>query len=750
MAENGALNGSTQTPRQQASEDTTAPSVEPRIHLNGHRPAKVEEVLASHQTSQYKPNLPIYGFRDEYWIGPEFFYDVEPMLQHDSITTPLEYVMAPLSQMQVSAKGSSNKVITFLLDEWTKFKEQWLPVVQYPGYSYGWMGAEVRYDVERGMLVQNEFHDFAPRDAQPLIQRNNVVGVQVMSLSSDAGKLLVPHGIPCKGFWYAHKPVYGRHYGQSQIRRAWKPWRRLTGRDGLEEVMDIAVHRYGTGQVVVRAPVGDIKATNQPAGQARQSMMERAREMAESIKAGGAIALPSEVDAGGKYKWDLDSFQPDMKLTELIQGSEYLEKKCSKAIGFPPELLEAAETGSGFSGRMIPLQGFLMAQQHVAQGLFYAWFTQIGEPLVRWNFGPNAWVKCKVVPLLKSYRQASQGAQQPAGQVGASPQPGAQPQPGPAQATSESVPPPQPNADGKIPYSGPRGGVGWRDAQGRVHYGAMMSTDNATMNRAARSLENVVNGDDAERNLNRLVKLLPNLEPAELDALAAAVEESDRPAIVDVPQVPNTLTAADVRREVVAALGDLLTPLRDQMVMLSTQARQPQQPSVVNVTSPPVHVISPPVNIAPAQVHVAPAQVNIEPQQISLSTSLPERIADKVSDTMEAMHKHQQTANAEMQAGQARTAEALERLYDGLAKMPAPVVNVAAQDAPVVNVPQQMQPIVNVAAPIVRVVIPEQGPTRTTPKYDKDGRVTEVVKEPIGEQREPTVEITPATVEVKS
>lgn len=543
MADNGVhLNGNgTQTPRQQAAEEQSAALVEPRIHLNGNRPAKVEQVLTSHQTYSYKPQLPIYGFRDEYWTGPEFYYDVEAMLMHDSISTPLEYVKSPLSQMQVAAKGSSTRVVQFILDEWTKFKEQWLPMVQHPGYAYGWMGAELVYKVERGRLVQDEFHDFAPRDCQPLVLNNVVHGVQIAGGGTIEESQLPGSvkGFPAKGFWYAHRAVYGKHYGQSQIRSAWRPWRRLTGRDGLEEVMDIACYRFGTGQTVVRAPLGDYKATNQPNGQTRQSAMERAREMAEHMKAGGAIALPSTVDEHGNKEWDLDSFQPNMNLSELIAGAEYLEKKCSKAIGFPPELLEAADTGSGFSGRAIPLQGFLLAQQHVAQGLFFAWLRQIGEPLIWWNFGPNAWVKCKVISLLKTYRQMGQ-PQPPAGQPGVMPQPGQQ-QPGQGQPQAADAaqgasdgggqPAPPANTPG-APYFGPHGGRGHYDshgkvrydAQGRVHYTHQLSTSSEAALAAAQAVESGMNGEDAKRNLLRLANTLAELEDDELEAIEKALE----------------------------------------------------------------------------------------------------------------------------------------------------------------------------------------------------------------------------------
>lgn len=655
------LGNGAQTSRQLAAEETPADRIFNGTNGNGKaRASAVEQILTEHITYTYRPNLPVYGFRDEYWTGPEFYYDVEAMLQHDAVTTPMAYVMAPLSQMQISCKGSSTRVVRFLLDEWTKFKERWLYAVQYPSYSYGWMGAELVYAVERGLLVQKEFHDFAPRDVQPLVSSNTVVGLQVTNVTENSGELSgSDKGFPAKGFWYPHRAVYGKHYGQSQLRGAWKPWRRLTGRDGLEEVMDIAIHRYGTGQVVVRAPLGDIKSSNSPIGtQERTSMMQRAREMAESIKAGGAIAMPSDSYPDGKPKWELDSFQPQMNLSELIQGAEYLEKKISKAIFFPPELLEAADTGSGYSGRMIPLQGFLMVQQNVAQAIFFAWLTQIGEPLVKWNFGPNAIVKCQVVPLLKSFRQASQ-PQPPM------PQPGA-PQGGPQQPQAM----PQPGPDGKTPYQGPRGGRGYTDAQGRVHYTHMMSTDSRAMLVAAKSLENGMSGDE-ERNLRRLVKMLPNLEADELDVLAAAIE-SDALVGEDDEPTPRFVTLATESRT-----GEL----REVGTAIANALKHLPQP-IVNV------------DVKPPSVEVHPPTVNFSP-------------------TIEA--------------------PTIPRQPDVNVHVDAPIVNVAAPKAPIVNVaaPEVHLPEIRVPQqepPVVNVHVERPKPMTKDVDYDKDGKVKRIVE----------------------
>lgn len=561
---------SSETARELASRMARNDAIEVQEMVTDVHPADAEEYLGSQITAGYKPQLPVYSFRDEYFNPFEFFWDIEAMLRHDSVTTPLTNVMAPISQMQVKVDASSTRVAKFVIDEWQKFLEMYIPTVQQNAYPYGWMGAELKYGIERGVQVVTDFKDFNPRDVVALVKKSDTVGIRVNNVPSGAKDLPGSRkGFPAKGFFYAHRPRYGNRYGRSQIEAAWKPWRRLTGRNGVEEVTDIGIYRYGTGTVVVGAPLQDTQSKNQPATTSpsgRQSALQRALEIAENLKAGSAVAKPNVYDNKGNPLWTIDFEQPRTNVPELLQAGDALRGECSKAIGFPPELIEAAETGSGFSGRIIPLQGFLMSLQPVAQGLFYAWFTQVGRPLVWWNFGPNAWVRPRVIPLLVSYRTAAmpqqpqqQGLQQPqqGGQQQAAPQQamaqpqqqqqpdmqalmqqmaaqggqGGQGQPGgqQPQAVSGGDPGVPAGADGRRPYQGPRGGKGYIDPQGRVHYTASLSSTAALSNSeaflsAAGIMERILDGDDDKDLAEELVKVLPDLEPDELKAIEMAAE----------------------------------------------------------------------------------------------------------------------------------------------------------------------------------------------------------------------------------
>jgi hypothetical protein len=87
---------------------------------------------------------------------------------------------------------------------------------------------------------------------------------------------------------------------------------------------------------------------------------------------------------------------------------KYLNEEITKGIGVPPELIQATDTGSGYSGRQIPKEGFFIQQQHNAEAMLQFYMKNIGSPLICRNFGPGAWAEVSVKPLLKS--QAEQAA----------------------------------------------------------------------------------------------------------------------------------------------------------------------------------------------------------------------------------------------------------------------------------------------------------------------------------------------------
>ncbi len=403
-------------------------------HKNG-RPApapvpakavgKVEEFLGQSFAAGYRPNLPIYSFRSQQVLGWEFFQDIEVMRREDCVALPLNLVNSTMAFAEWDMKGSTAEAAMYAARLLLWFWRDALYPVLDDGSSYGWCPAEILMEPRDGYVYPTSIECFSPRDAVPIIDEKTKkpTGIQIVSGSGmqsdgemrDRRMWGFRENVPNKAFWYTHMPRYGNRFGESQIRGAWKPWRRLAGIDGVQEVMDIAGYRLGTGVIKVLHPNEMVKATNpalpgyaQGRGQVHSSQV--AREISGEMKAGAGIALSSEVwdqKAGGNRKWDVlvETFQTNIQ--DLLAMEGQLEKKCAKAIGVPPELIAAAETGSGYSGRAIPLQGFLTTRQRCLHDLTKQVMAQLVNPLVKWCIGPDAWAEATPKPLIKSYRKAA-------------------------------------------------------------------------------------------------------------------------------------------------------------------------------------------------------------------------------------------------------------------------------------------------------------------------------------------------------
>jgi hypothetical protein len=257
-----------------------------------------------------------------------------------------------------------------------------------------------------------------------------IAGVPQKSLYSGTKDLwLATDDIPAKGVWYAHCPRYHRWYGQSQLLGAWRPWRRLAWKDGAETVTDGGIYRFAyAGPVVgypeedLQGPPGSVATTADSQGRPRRYARDLARQMAEWFKAGAGVGLPTSkypADLGGGDKWTFTIPKSTLNISGLIEYVKYLIDQIRFGVGVPPELFEASETGSGYSGRAIPIEGFMLLQQRLADALLELFVRQILRPLVKWRFGPQAaQFQVKVKNLIQSKMKMQRKDQQGQGQPG--------------------------------------------------------------------------------------------------------------------------------------------------------------------------------------------------------------------------------------------------------------------------------------------------------------------------------------------
>jgi hypothetical protein len=414
----------------------------PAVQVNGQPldQAYWEKVLTSGPlTEGYRPTLPLWATWTTDTI-PQFYLmrDVELMMIHPVVLSSLNFYKSGLYGAEFwggPQEGNPNgkpisdspEVSQFVQEHCQRYWDRGVPMVQ-GGYEYGWIACEPCY-TSGAYLEWDYFVQFSPRDVYLLTRNSKPLGVQVKQIYAALGDETKAQGsvdlffassnVPAKGIWYAHNPRYSQFYGQSQLLGAWRPWRRLAWKDGAEGNLDLGVYRYLVPMFLIKYPNEDLQVsgTSFPGtsldsqGNPRKSARDFARMMAEYLKSGASAGLPSEKypsELGGGDKWAAEMFKVDVNIDGGITYIKHLWDQIRFGVGVPPELIESADVGSGYSGRAIPLESFIMAQQRHADALLLLFVNQILKPLVRWNFGEIQW-DVKVRPLLETKRKAQKG-----------------------------------------------------------------------------------------------------------------------------------------------------------------------------------------------------------------------------------------------------------------------------------------------------------------------------------------------------
>lgn len=380
---------------------------------------KVEANLTEQATAGYHPSLNWYSLQSEDLNWWNFSRDVRAMRAHYAIRKPLNYILGALSNVEWTIEASGPEEADFAAKQLQWFWTNSFQQVFTESATYGWSAAEVVYALQDGIIVQDKMNVVSSWDSLPLINpKGYPVGVQIRSgngIDGQKGTLRLHafrEDIPNKALWFTHNPIHGGRFGESILYPAWLPWRMLRGRDGAHETAQTAMYRYGTGIIKVWYPPTSNKmaAANAPPNAVNGQVSNRdvAGIIGESIKFGSVVKMPSLFDDNNNRLWDFQVETPNTNLDGILSYVRYLEEICCDAMGVYPELLRASETGSGYSGRAVPLQGFLQAQQPTVNHYTRTWQEQVCMPLVKWNYGADAWVRITPKSLLKTYWKNAQ------------------------------------------------------------------------------------------------------------------------------------------------------------------------------------------------------------------------------------------------------------------------------------------------------------------------------------------------------
>jgi hypothetical protein len=185
-----------------------------------------------------------------------------------------------------------------------------------------------------------------------------------------------------KTFIYPHRYRFGDLYGMSRLRAARFPY---YVSKYMIELLNIYMEGFADPIKVGRAPAGKVKNSNSSVAVESIDYLNR---RLESLSIGGAkrLTLPSETDANGKYKWDIELLESSRSNDQFLNYLNFLDIKMLNGILIPESTAMTPESGSHALEK--GQEGILALSIDKEIGLFGKFVERyLINPLLEVNFG---------------------------------------------------------------------------------------------------------------------------------------------------------------------------------------------------------------------------------------------------------------------------------------------------------------------------------------------------------------------------
>ena len=329
----------------------------------------------------------------------------ESMRRDPQIDFGLRILRSPLWRVKWQVKAKRTEIAQFVDAMLRRIWTRALRKIARSFHVYGVHPGEFTFATEGGLIVFAQLDDFHPRDTRPLefkrgADRGKLAGVQVRNVApADAGSgsiggmadITAPHA-----WWFAGDAEYGLHYGRPRLAGAFEPWLEKRGRNGAIDARRLGMRKAIYSGPRLRFPPGRVDYGPEDGSAPNYvSHQDIARQIGEMLENGSTTALPniphSSDKMAGKYAWELEEPKPLGEMPQLLEYPEHLDKEILRGLGIPPEIVDAATVGSGYSGRCIPALVFFTSMDEDASLLIDAIDLQCIRGLVALNFGKAAY-----------------------------------------------------------------------------------------------------------------------------------------------------------------------------------------------------------------------------------------------------------------------------------------------------------------------------------------------------------------------
>lgn len=273
------------------------------------------------------------------WIGKAMM-DSDPLVRF-----AMNIRNAMLMPAEITIKCNDPTIKVWLQKQWDFiWNHHRLPFTS--AKEYGFSPLQLRWkEDEQGMMSISDVKDYAVEDSKCLLVDNEIKGMMVRGI-----EVFSPQAM-----WMTFGSRYSQPYGNGILRRMYPAWFEKWMNHGAKRLLQLRMIKdayigdifwYPPNQLV-SIPNGDGTSTEYP-------WRDIFREMGENRLAGNVMTLPRLFDDNGNPTTDYTPPQDTGGGSQIFEWLDLLDMKILQAADVSREIIEAAETGSGFSGRSIP------------------------------------------------------------------------------------------------------------------------------------------------------------------------------------------------------------------------------------------------------------------------------------------------------------------------------------------------------------------------------------------------------------
>jgi SPP1 gp7 family putative phage head morphogenesis protein len=325
------------------------------------------------------------------------------MLASDPLVRFAHHVRnAALMPAEVEVTGPNERINKWVQEQWNFLWDQHR-VKLTRAKQFGWTPLQIIPKLQDGLLCIKSVKDFAPEDSRALTVNNKICGHRVKGCGD--------YGIGC-------------------LRRSYPAWYEKWMEGGAKKLLQL--------RMIKDAYIGDIfwyppnMSITLPNGQSI-TWKDLMRECGENRLSGGAMTLPRFFDNQGH---ELTGYTPPQDISgggQIFEWVDHCDEGILRGADIPVEVIKAADTGSGYSGRSIPFLVVLSTATQELTEIVQCVDEQVLRPYAWLNFGGNPDYQIKPKSLVESFSDDTQGSPMGGAAIGGQPSSAPPPQAPPAQ-----------------------------------------------------------------------------------------------------------------------------------------------------------------------------------------------------------------------------------------------------------------------------------------------------------------------------